>query len=97
MNWVAIQWMPDACSSTQVKHYPISRTMRFLTFIKQSPEPSDPDLAAFKKWYLASKMGKQNPHAGVPQIKVFTHLNNPPEAVIMGFYKWLDAYQKQDR
>lgn len=71
--------------------------MRFLTFIKQSPEPSDPELAAFKKWYLASKMGKQNPHAGVAQITVFVDVHQPPEAVIIGFYKWIDAYQKQNR
>jgi hypothetical protein len=72
-------------------------SVRFLTFIKQSPEPSDLELAAFKKWYLASKMGKNNPHAGIPQITLFVHVLQPPQAVISGFYKWLDAYQKQNR
>lgn len=71
--------------------------MRFLTFMKQAPEPSDPDLAAFKKWYLASKMATNNPHAGIPQITVFVDVHRPPEAVVIGFYKWLDAYQKLNR
>lgn len=71
--------------------------MRFLTFMKQAPELPDPDMIEFKKWYLVSKMGKNNPHAGVTQIKLFVHLNEPPEAVIIGFYKWAEAYQKLNR
>lgn len=72
--------------------------MRFLTFIKQQDaDPADPELVAFKKWFLVSRIAKNNPHAGLTQIELFMILNGAPQAVIDGFYKWRDAYQKQQR
>lgn len=72
--------------------------MRFLTFIKQQDaDPADPELVAFKKWFLVSKIARNNPHAGLVQIELFMHLNDAPQAVINGFYKWRDDYQKQIR
>lgn len=68
--------------------------MRFLTFIKQAPDPVDPDMIAFKKWFLVSKTALNNPHAGISQIKIVVHFDDVPDAVLNGFYKWEELYQK---
>ena len=67
--------------------------MRFLTFLKQN-QSSDSDMKAFKEWYLASKMAANSPHAGIPQITLFVHLNEAPETIINGFNKWQQAFEK---
>jgi hypothetical protein len=68
--------------------------MRFLTFIKNYPDLPEPNMIAFKEWFLVSGIATNNPHAGVAQIKLFVHFNDAPPEVVNGFYKWEQLFQK---
>ncbi|ASS47989.1 MAG: hypothetical protein A3D31_01140 [Candidatus Fluviicola riflensis] len=67
--------------------------MRFLTFVKDNYErQTDPDFHAFEQWIFKSAIGRNNTHAGVPQIILFVKLHNPSPQVKKGFAKWCVAY-----
>ena len=67
--------------------------MRFLTFVKQNLDSQqNNDLKQFANWIFKSTLGKNNPHAGILQIKAFMSSYDLSHAIHRGFSKWCVFY-----
>ena len=73
--------------------------MRFFTFLKDYRTSvdgmKDGEVVTFAEWIYSDGLPKKNPHASPNQIKIYLHYNNASDTVKIGFFKTLDAYNKE--